>query len=116
MAMKKGGEEVYPTPWNGYYATRSGKIWSAKTNSFIEGKIDQNGYRELCIMVDGQRKYVRVHIMIARTFLKKPTGKGSDLEVNHKDKNKLNNKVSNLEWATPAENSQHRSNTDTNGK
>lgn len=104
--MKRGGEELYRTPYTGYLASRSGKIFSLKTNTFIEGKVDQNGYRELCIMVNGERKYVRVHVIIAETFLKK--GKGQT-QVNHKNGNKLDNKVSNLEWSTPSENSQHRS-------
>lgn len=111
--MRAGGEELYKTPYTGYLATKSGKVYSMKTKQFITGKVDQNGYRELCIMVNGERKYVRVHIIIARTFLKKPSG--DDLEVNHKNKNRLDNRVSNLEWTTPKQNSQHRSNTDSNG-
>lgn len=108
--MKKGGEDLYATKYNGYYVTRSGKVYSGKTQSFITGKIDQNGYREYCLMINGKRTYIRGHILVAETFLKKPKGKG-DLEVNHKNKNRADNRVSNLEWVTPSENSQHRSNT-----
>ena len=45
-----------------------------------------------------------VHIIIAETFLPNPEKK---LEVNHKDKNRANNKVENLEWVTKSENIIH---------
>ena len=45
-----------------------------------------------------------MHRLIAITFLKQP--KGCDI-VNHKDGNKLNNNLSNLEWTTRGGNAQH---------
>jgi hypothetical protein len=48
------------------------------------------------------RKYI--HRLVADAFLPNPEGKS---EVNHKDGNKLNNHITNLEWATPSENKLH---------
>lgn len=52
-------------------------------------------------------KSFSVHQLVARTFIPNPENKS---QVNHKDKNKANNHISNLEWVTNQENSIHRSN------
>lgn len=57
-------------------------------------------------MNDNKKPYgISVHTIIAITFLGTP--KTSNMQVNHIDGNKQNNDVTNLEWVTPSENSQH---------
>ena len=51
-----------------------------------------------------QKKLHRIHTLVATHFINKPY---PDLIVNHKDGNKFNNNVSNLEWCTYKENSNH---------
>lgn len=63
-----------------------------------------SGY--LCVKLHNnkRRTSVLVHRMVANAFLPNPQCKN---EVNHKDGNKQNNAVTNLEWVTSAENKQH---------
>jgi HNH endonuclease/NUMOD4 motif len=50
-------------------------------------------------------KSYRVHVLVAKYFLgNKPS---AEYQVNHKDRNKSNNHVDNLEWVTPKENMKH---------
>jgi len=63
--------------------------------------IESSGYR-IAILQNGiKKKSVRVHRLVAEAFLDNPNNYP---EVNHKDENKLNNHISNLEWMTFKEN------------
>ena len=53
---------------------------------------------------NGQRKLMTVHRIIASTFILNPKNKP---QVNHKDGNRENNRVDNLEWVTQEENMAH---------
>jgi len=61
------------------------------------------GYLTVQLRKEGGRKCFLVHRLVMQAFI--PTQES--LEVNHKDFDITNNKISNLEWATPKENSEH---------
>jgi len=69
---------------------------SKKGNYYSIGLTDKNK----------SRKLFRVHRLVCMTFIPNPDNKA---EVNHKDKNGLNNNVMNLEWNSHQENCIHRS-------
>jgi uncharacterized protein YerC len=64
----------------------------------------QNGYRRLQFTIKGVSHGPLVHRLVATLFIDNPDQKPF---VNHKDLDKLNNRVDNLEWVTPSENIQH---------
>lgn len=66
--------------------------------------IDNTGYYQVVFRIDGKRKYVRVHRLIAETLLPNPDNLP---QINHIDGNKLNNSIENLEWTTNSANTQH---------
>jgi hypothetical protein len=80
----------------GHTKRLKGKILSQGTNT--------SGYRYLLLSLFGHRSPFMVHRLVAIAFLQNPDNKP---EVNHKDLDKTNNKVSNLEWSTRKENSDH---------
>ncbi len=63
----------------------------------LKNKIGKTGYFEVDLRREGTHKYCRVHRLVAEAFIKNP--KNYEI-VNHKDENKLNNNVENLEWCT----------------
>lgn len=72
----------------------------------ISQRLDRkNGYLRLNLFYTKDKyKTVRTHRVMAETFIPKIEGR---LEINHRDGNKLNNHISNLEWCNRSENVQH---------
>lgn len=66
-------------------------------------------YFTVSLCVSNNKKTYYVHRLVAETFLDKPTI-DEPLEVNHKDGNKHNNRVENLEWVTLRGNQLHAMN------
>lgn len=71
---------------------------------FLSKHLTYNGYHRVWLKRNNIKKRKRVHCLVLETFIgPRPKGK----QCNHKDGNKLNNHVSNLEWVTPKENHRH---------
>lgn len=87
-----------------YYVSNYGRIKNIKNNIIIPNR-DKGGYFNVRLYNDKHKyKNMLVHRLVAIIFIPNPENKR---EVNHKDGNKCNNHVDNLEWVTPKENSQH---------
>jgi hypothetical protein len=86
-----------------YTIYSDGKVYSNKSKKFIKPHIE-NGYYRIGLYIDGKPKTYKLHRLIGECFIEKPEGKN---QINHKDCNKLNNDVSNLEWCNNSENQLH---------
>lgn len=67
-------------------------------------RLNQDGYLQIQISKGDKIKTIRVHRLVADTFLPNPS---SMPEVNHKDEDKTNNAVTNLEWCSHKYNSRY---------
>ena len=85
-----------------YKVSKNGKIWSDVSRKFLKTKIC-NGYE--MITITSKNITMSIHKIVALTFLENPDNKE---QVNHKDGNKLNNAVENLEWCSNRENQIHK--------
>jgi hypothetical protein len=91
--------------YKGYRVYANGNIASSKNPSKLLKPVPNNcGYGRVTICSEGTKRLIFVHRIIAELFLSKPSGAD---QINHKDKNKTNNSVNNLEWVTCSENHLH---------
>lgn len=97
----------YPDCNKMHVLSNYGRLYSHATGTYLSTKSLRSGYKSTWItLTDGKQKNIKVHRLVALTFLPKPDS-DKKLYVNHKDGNKLNNHASNLEWATIKENNNH---------
>lgn len=86
-----------------YEIDELGNCFSHKSNKFLKPQMSSR-YPTYNLTIDGTKKKVKVHRMVAETFLPKVEGKDF---VNHIDGNTQNFALSNLEWCNAQENSRH---------
>jgi hypothetical protein len=90
-----------------YYVSSYGRVKSFKFGKerILKPGLIGDGYQAVVICyASGKNKSERVHKLVALAFIKNLDNKP---QVNHKDGNKLNNHIDNLEWVTAAENNIH---------
>lgn len=93
--------KVMEKEYFGYTVTSQGKVFN-KRGRELAGEITQNGYHRVTLSIDGKSKRFLTHRLVAELFIPNPKE-----VVNHKDGDKLNNSVDNLEWTTQKENIKH---------
>lgn len=100
-----------------YQVSNFGRIITVEKNridcigrkSFISSKIlkpsvDSSGYKQIILTKNKKRKSYKVHRLVGQMFIPNPNNYPI---INHKDENKQNNNVENLEWCTILYNNQY---------
>ena len=90
--------------YENYEVSSLGNVRNKNTGRILKPGIIGGYY---CVGLSNiKTKTFSVHRLVALTFIENPENK---TDVNHKDKNKLNNNLVNLEWNTSKENNTHKS-------
>ena len=86
-----------------YYIDNEQNIWSNKFNKWKKLKpiLNNRGYLYVVLCLNGQRKLIRIHQIVAKIFISNPENYPL---IRHLDDNKLNNKIENLAWGTDQDN------------
>lgn len=114
----ENGEKKTPIEWRPIYGYESdyevnnfGQIRTLKnspklkSNSILKPQVSKrNGYVYQMLYKSGTPKLCRVHRIVAQSFIDNPN---KYTQVNHKDGDKANNRVSNLEWCNQSQNMKH---------
>lgn len=99
--MKKEIWKDIPNYESVYKINNYGIIKNKKTNRIKKTHINNSGYERVVLSKNGEDKNYSVHRLVAQAFIPNPNNFS---QVNHKDENKANNSVDNLEWCTPSYN------------
>ena len=97
----------------GYWITSNGQVWSDYSNKFIAVVNMPNGYQRVVLSKKNKSYNFLIHRLVAEAFIPNPENKPC---VNHKDLNRQNNCLENLEWVTYQENNNYADHGLKNGK
>lgn len=91
--------------FDGYQVSSYGRVMSykqCKSGKILKNRINDRGYSLVSLRKNGKKYFKSVHRLVLENF--NPVENMSQLEVNHKDENKQNNNLDNLEWMTHKQN------------
>ena len=80
-----------------YQVSNKGRVKSIRNNIILKPIISDKGYYRVDLSKNNNKDRIRVHRLVAQAFIPNPNNYP---QVNHKDENKSNNRVDNLEWCT----------------
>lgn len=84
--------------YEGLYAVTScGKVWSYKRSKFLSQRYDKDGYPRIDLYKDGKAKTYFIHRLVAEAYI---PNLDNLPQINHKDEDRTNNSVNNLEWCS----------------
>lgn len=100
------GEEWFELKgYSKYLISNFSRVKRKRDNALIGTAYTSDFYHSIKLVNDeGKRKTIKLHRLVAETFIPNPENKP---EVNHIDGNKDNNLKENLEWVTRGENQKH---------
>ena len=78
-----------------YGITSCGKVWSYRNEKFLTPLVGKDGYLFVHLYKDGKMKNYKIHRLVAEAYI--PNSENLP-QINHKDENKTNNCLQNLEW------------------
>lgn len=87
-----------------YLIDEDGNLFSKRFNKKLNPKRNHDGYLRIQLWKNNKCTFTSIHRLVAENFIENPLHKPF---VNHKDGNKQNNSVNNLEWCTQKENIKH---------
>lgn len=90
-----------------YLVSNDGKVKSIRSNKILKPTHDKYGYLYYVLCVNGVRKTIKAHRLVAMAFVKNPDNKPA---IDHINGIKTDNRVENLRWVTNKENT-HNPNT-----
>ena len=87
-----------------YGITSCGKVWSYKSKRFLKPSKTHYGYLSVVLMKNGERKFYYTHRLVAEAYI---PNQNNMPHINHKDENKTNNCLQNLEWCDASYNNNY---------